>query len=198
MWRVNPTQAGVLTAGRSRPAPPAPPVHRPPCAAHRAVFPRSAPAAPPNARPRLPPPQTRPCPPLRPPAGETPRRPRKPQRFPPEPAAAPAPEAPPPAAAHRPCTAAPARSARKKHTAVRTAARALRPPGAPRRGTPLRVRAARQTRLPNPTFTVGFHALLRRSVPRGRGYQIPVSLLLATAAPSRVNFRQIRGPGDCA
>ena len=71
MCRVNPTQAGLLYAGVSRPAPPASHVHRPPCAANRAVFPH--PAAPPNDRPRLPPPQTplpapqtRPCPPAAP------------------------------------------------------------------------------------------------------------------------------------
>ena len=85
-----------------------------------------------------------------------------------------------------PNTAAPParRNACRRPVAHRRAPSATAAPAAPR--APSRKKADQTSRLSRfPPMKFGM----------GKGYQIPVSHTVATAPPSRVNFRQIRGPG---
>lgn len=122
------------------------------------------------------------------PPGCPPRRNRPPSR--PCRAPAPAPAKPPPRARRdRPRSrAAPPRAP----TAAAPSAPRRRPAAAAPRRKPAAVCRACLGEARRPAR---FRALLRRSLCPGRGDQIPVRHLLETAAPSRVNFREIADRG---
>lgn len=98
----------------------------------------------------------------------------------------------------------PPRQARAAHRPVREEARADTPPpalAAPRRARRARLRHTAANRrathpdLANPDETGRLSRFAVEKCAGGRGDQIPVNRPEATAPPSRVNFRQIRGPG---